>query len=287
MPADWRGSTSASAPDFPLLVKFIFPNDKLSIQVHPDDVYARKHERAAGGRGKTEMWHAVSADSGAAVLIGLKPGTDKAKFTAALSDGTAEALFVSHPVHARDSFFLPAGTPHTIGPGMVLCEVQQYSDLTYRVYDYDRRDASGKLRELHVEKALAVMNFGPHTGGMTQHLALPSPSPGFARALLAACKYFSAERWDVTLPAAWQTDSAHFDLLAVLSGRGTLDGPGFRGNLLPGQCWFLPASLGAYHLIPDGPLSLLRAYLPDLAALRDELHLARHTDAVIRYAVFE
>src|SRR5689334_5875940 len=158
----WRGLDFEGETDFPLLLKFIFPKDKLSIQVHPDDAYAAIHEKAAGGRGKTEMWHIVSAEPGARLLAGLKPGVTKEKFVAALADHTLEDLFQSHQVQAGDTFFLPAGTAHTIGPGMIVCEVQEYSDLTYRVYDYGRVDASGKPRELHVEKALQVIDFESH-----------------------------------------------------------------------------------------------------------------------------
>src|SRR5713226_83118 len=100
MPAEWRGSRLVSTSHFPLLVKFIFPNDKLSIQVHPDDAYAAAHEQAAGGRGKTEMWHAVSAESGARVLVGLKPGVDKEKFLRSLAAHTLENLFQAHEVKA-------------------------------------------------------------------------------------------------------------------------------------------------------------------------------------------
>src|SRR5229473_8116726 len=124
MPVEWRGSQLAAVPEFPLLVKFIFPTDKLSIQVHPDDSYASKHEKAAGGRGKTEMWHVVSADSRAQVLLGLKPGVDKEKFREGLGHQNLENLFQAVPVHAGETLFVPAGTPHTIGPGMVICEVQ-------------------------------------------------------------------------------------------------------------------------------------------------------------------
>src|SRR6202011_1222717 len=107
--------------------------NKLSIQVHPDDAYAAAHEQAAGGRGKTEMWHAVSTAPGAQVLVGLRAGVDRENFREAVNQGRVEELFQSIPVHAGDTIFVPAGTPHTIGPGMVLCEVQEYSDLTYRV----------------------------------------------------------------------------------------------------------------------------------------------------------
>src|SRR5437764_14428204 len=141
MPPEWRG-TRCSDPDyFPILVKFIFPDDKLSIQVHPDDAYAAIHEKAAGGRGKTEMWHAVSTTAGAQLLLGLKPGVSKEKFREGLASHTLEELFETHSVRTGDTFFVPPGTPHSIGPNMVVCEVQEYSDLTYRVYDFARIDA--------------------------------------------------------------------------------------------------------------------------------------------------
>ena len=151
MPAEWRGTRSGSYLEFPLLVKFIFPNDKLSIQVHPDDSYAAKYEQGAGGRGKTEMWHIVWAQPGAELLIGLKPGVTRDLFRAGVAQNTVEDLLVRYPVHAGETYFVEAGTQHAICPGMILCEIQEYSDLTYRVYDYGRVDALGKPRELHLE----------------------------------------------------------------------------------------------------------------------------------------
>src|SRR6266513_2144843 len=142
MPVEWRGGQLVANETFPLLVKFIFPTEKLSLQVHPDDAYASVHERAAGGRGKTEMWHAVSTTAGAQLLLGLKPGVDKEKFRQGLASHKLEELFETHAVRTGDTFFVPAGTPHSIGPNMVVCEVQEYSDLTYRVYDFARIDAS-------------------------------------------------------------------------------------------------------------------------------------------------
>jgi mannose-6-phosphate isomerase len=271
MPADWRGARLASCADFPILVKFIFPKEKLSIQVHPDDAYARAHEPAAGGRGKTEMWHAVSAEPDAKVLLGLKPGLNKEKFLSALASGTLEDLFVPHGVHTEDTFFVPAGTPHTIGPGMVLCEVQEYSDLTYRVYDYGRVDAEGRPRELHIEKALEVMNFGATTGGMISRLSLPTP--GLNRSLLAACRYFATERWELPYPCMTAGDPSHFDLIVVLSGSGMLEGPGFSAPYRRGECWYFPANLGKFSLAPTAewnePTTLIRAYVPDLVALQE------------------
>ena len=140
----------------------------LSLQVHPDDAYAAAHERAAGGRGKTEMWHIVSAEPDAQILLGLKPGVDKKAFLDGLENHTLESFFKHSPGPCGDTIFVPAGTPHAIGPGMIVCEVQEYSDLTYRVYDYGRVDAHGRPRELHIEKALEVTNFGATLAGKTK-----------------------------------------------------------------------------------------------------------------------
>src|SRR5260370_35167083 len=121
--------------DFPLLLKFIFPTDKLSIQVHPDDDYARVHEASSGGRGKTEMWHIVSAKPGAELLLGLKSGVTKKEFSAAIGSKSLEDLFQVHRVDERQTCFIRGRHLHSIGSGMVVFEVQQYCELTYRVYD--------------------------------------------------------------------------------------------------------------------------------------------------------
>jgi len=268
MPADWRGSKFVQPSEFPLLVKFIFPKDKLSIQVHPDDAYASQHEKAAGGRGKTEMWHVISAEPGAQVLIGLKPGVDKQKFVAALQTPSLEELLVAHPVHAGDSFFIPAGTPHTIGPGMILCEVQQYSDLTYRVFDYGRVDAHGKPRELHTAKALEVIQFG---GSPVFPFQWPNPMDEFGTAYvkyLAACRYFAAERWELDGGVAdASTDVARFELLVILSGRGHIKWGAGECVYSVGEMWLLPASLGKYSVISSRHISaILRTYVPDIKA---------------------
>jgi mannose-6-phosphate isomerase len=269
MPEEWRGTRLGRYRDFPLLVKFIFPCDMLSIQVHPDDAYASKHEQAAGGRGKTEMWHILSAESGAELLIGLKPGVTKEKFKEGLAAGTVEELFVRHPVRPGETYFLSAGTPHAIGPGMILCEVQEYSDLTYRVYDFNRVDASGRPRELHIEKALEVTNFAGIQGGKIPPLALHSPDAN--KHLLAACEFFATERWDCRKTTMIESEPEQFQLLAILEGKGKLydaeQGFAFRA----GELWFLPASLPTILLQPAGPAALLRIFVPDQTVLHHQL----------------
>jgi len=293
MPVEWRGSRFAKPCDLPLLVKFIFPKDKLSIQVHPDDAFASQHEKAAGGRGKTEMWYAVSAEPGAQVLIGLKPGVDKQKFIAALEAHTIEELFVAHPVRTGDTFFLPAGTPHTIGPGMILCEVQQYSDLTYRVYDYGRVDADGKPRDLHIDKAIRVMDFQSKQNFMTKRLPLEREGMDLAMddgggSLLAACKYFTAAKWDIS--RAQKRFSAEgdptFSLFVFLSGVGQLVWKEGSSTYAAGECWFLPAELEEFSAVPSRPTSIVEACVPDVRLLRKELKHEGFADDSLSQTIF-
>jgi mannose-6-phosphate isomerase len=285
MPPEWRGTKLTATADFPILVKFIFPTDKLSVQVHPDDAYAASHEQAAGGHGKTEMWHAVSAGPGARVLVGLVPKAKAEHFLRAIETQSLEDLFVHWRVQPGDTFFVPAGTPHTIGPGMVLCEVQEHSDLTYRVYDYGRVDAHGKPRELHIEKALDVIEFGRPISGKTSRIHLPGH--GMQKSLLTACRYFASERWKITAPIGVHSDPEHFDLLVILSGRGNFTWGSAPATYLNGECWLVPAGLGNFSVNPDEPSKLLRTYVPDLAALRANLERAGYSWQEIAKTVFD
>ena len=278
-PVEWRGRRHASVAEFPVLIKFIFPNDKLSIQVHPDDAYAAKHEQGAGGRGKTEMWHMVSAQRGAEIMFGLQPGVNKEVFLRALASGSVENLLVHLPVHAGDTYFVPAGTQHAIGPGMVICEIQEYSDLTYRVYDYGRVDASGKPRELHVEKALEVTNFSRGSGGKIEPLALHSPDA--KKYLLSACEFFATERWDCNRTTPVESDFEEFQLLVILEGTGAFHDAEHEYAFRPGEAWFLPANLPTTLLYPDGVSSILRVNVPDIRALRRQLRNQGFEDQAI------
>jgi len=284
MPPDWRGANSAEPGDFPLLLKFIFPTDKLSIQVHPNDAYAGVHEKAAGGRGKTEMWHVVSAVPGARLFAGLKPGTTREAFRQAIASQSLETLLQSHETRAGDTFYIPAGTPHTIGPGMILCEVQQYSDLTYRVYDYGRVDAHGQPRELHIEKALEVMNFSGVATEKTSGLSLPSAVG--SKSLLAACKYFAVERWSFESPFSSPSHLTYFELLAILSGRGSLHSAAGVSNYSPGECWLIPASLGMFEFRPAEHTTVIRAYVPNLFILSQQLYRVGFTDEQLTPVIF-
>lgn len=269
MPAEWRGTRLRDTPEFPLLVKFIFPDDKLSIQVHPDDAYASKHEAAAGGFGKTEMWYATSAQPGAEVLVGFRAGINSDTFRRAIAEGKLEDTLHRLPVHQGDIFFVPAGTPHTIGPKMVLCEVQEYSDLTYRLFDYDRRDSAGRPRELHIDKALEVLRFDGQTAGK---ISPAVKSHGVASSTsLVACRYFAAEKWEFPRALVFDSYPEHFELLIVLEGAGKIHWAADSHEYKAAEAWFMPAALGSYELTAASRTSLLRTYVPDLDRFSREM----------------
>ncbi len=283
MPAEWRGRRHASLAEFPVLIKFIFPNDNLSIQVHPDDAYATKYEQKAGGRGKTEMWHLVWAENGAEILFGLKPGVNKETFLRALAGNSVETLLQHIPVEPGDTYFVPAGTQHAMGAGLVVCEIQEYSDLTYRVYDFGRVDSAGKPRELHIEKALEVTNFNGGRGGKIEPLALHSPDA--KKYLLAACEYFATERWDCNRTTPIESDPREFQLFVILEGTGAFYDAEQAFPYRQGEAWFLPANLSTILLKPDGASSVLRVTVPDTGALRRQLRNQGFEDPAISRVV--
>jgi mannose-6-phosphate isomerase len=265
MPSEWTGTAlRPQSAAFPLLVKFIFPSEKLSVQVHPDDAYASRHEQAAGGCGKTEMWYALRANPGASVLVGLKADVTPSQFKGAIEAGNAEKLLTKIPVAAGDSIFVPAGTVHTIGPGLILCEIQQHSDLTYRVYDYNRRDADGKPRDLHVEKALEVIRFGQQDEVKVRPLRVERN--GLTKTYFPVCRYFATEKWEFSARIAASTSPEHFDLLIFLEGSGNFRTKQDRFDYRPAQVWLLPAALGAYEIEPASGTSFLRTHVPPTTA---------------------
>ncbi len=174
---------------FPLLAKFLDANDKLSVQVHPDDTYASLHEN--GKLGKTEFWYILDADPGASITHGFEDAPLRSEVERAIEDVTLEKLLHTESVSRGDIIFVPAGTIHAIGAGVLLYELQEYSDITYRMYDYGRLTTAGTPRELHIECSLDVTHYerSPHI--KMQPLLLPSGA-GFQDCCLAACRYFVA-----------------------------------------------------------------------------------------------
>ncbi|MEK7408015.1 MAG: phosphoheptose isomerase [Acidobacteriota bacterium] len=229
---------------FPILTKFIFASERLSIQVHPDDDYAWRHE---GQWGKTEMWYVLRAEPGAQIALGFRETITRERFRQAALSGEIKELVQWIPIQAGDTFFIPPGTVHAIGPGAVLCEIQQNCDLTYRIYDY------GRGRDLHVDKATDVAFLGPHPGRSTP------VDLGEGRKLLASCKYFATELIEAGGPLVWAPDEERFHLLIVIEGRGRLGDEPFH----PGECWLIPATAAPFRLDVDGAVRLLKTYVPE------------------------
>jgi mannose-6-phosphate isomerase len=215
------------------------------------------------------MWHALYAEPEARVLVGLIPKADEEDFIKAIENRKLEDLFVHWRVQPGDTFFVRAGTPHTIGPGVVLCEIQEYSDLTYRVYDYGRVDAKGRPRELHIKKALDVIEFGRPIGAKTSRIRLRSH--GSDVSLIAACPYFATERWKIVTPTEVLTNPQHFELLVVLTGDGTLTWETGSAKFQSGECWLVPAGLEKLAVDSRSASKILRTYVPDLATLTARL----------------
>lgn len=251
--------------DFPLLVKFLDATSKNSIQVHPNDTYAHTYEAHTGFHGKNEAWHILHADPGATIISGLKRACSRAEFITAVANHQVEHLLHYQPVKTGDTVLVPAGTVHAFNGGILVYEVQEKSDLTYRVYDYGRVDAAtGKVRELHLDKALDVIDFSapPRSCDIAQPLTADR-----SRWLLTSCPYFALERWNVTKPIQWRVDPGSLEILTIIDQSGTLTWEQGHLPLRLGDSIVLPATLGDCQLAPDpqatSPLQVLRTYVPE------------------------
>lgn len=237
------------ATDFPLLIKLIDAEDRLSVQVHPDDTYAARVEN---DRGKTEMWYIVDADPDAEIICGLADGVSREDFAVAVANGSMESALKRQPVRAGETYFIPAGLTHAIGKGILIAEIQQNCDRTYRVYDYERRQPDGSLRELHVEKALDVIR--PFTEDEINAIRY-SRTGGVAEsdAVLAHCDFFRVEKRDLTLSPITLREGIMQHLLC-LNGEATVECDGARYTLARGESWLIPAALKGVTLTGDATL---------------------------------
>lgn len=235
------GTACESFEDFPMLIKLIDAKKDLSIQVHPSDAYALEHE---GQYGKTEMWVVLDAEPGASLYYGFDREVSLEEFSSRVSDGTLTEVLRKVPVKPGDVFFIPSGTLHAIGAGLVIAEIQQNSNVTYRVFDYGRLGADGKPRALHVEKALAVTD------------RRPAPALDFGDHL-GDCRYFTTDGHQGDFRGV--CDGTSFHALLFTGGQGSLTCGGETREVKKGQCWFLPAGSGEYQV--TGDVQTLDAYL--------------------------
>jgi mannose-6-phosphate isomerase len=232
--------------EFPLLVKMLFPNEKLSVQVHPDDAHAQAMGQS---RGKTECWYVLEADPGAVVALGLKDGATAEQVMAAVAEGRMEALMEWVPVAKGDMIFVDAGTVHAIAPGMVLLETQQTSDTTFRLYDY------GRPRELHLEQGLKVMKTRTRAGKVA-----PREMDGFTR--LIEEKYFTVDRFDLGKMEEIRVTMDGPGCLVGLKGTVAVITPGDEVELLPGQAVVVPAGSGEVIVEAERGASFVRCVAP-------------------------
>ena len=239
-----------SADRFPLLVKLIDAEDMLSVQVHPDDNYS---SRVEGDSGKTEMWYIVDAKEGATLVYGLADGVSTEDFAAAVREGRIGEVMNHVPVKKGQTYFIPAGMLHAIGAGILVAEIQQNSDITYRVYDFDRVGADGKLRELHVDKALDVTR--PYTEDEVSAIRFSNPERAMAGESLASCEFFGAARLSVNEKTDLAVGSDSFLSLICIEGSGVITFDGEKYPFSKGDSYFLPAGMGAFSL--DGAATLI------------------------------
>lgn len=216
---------------FPLLIKILDANDWLSVQVHPDDAFALAHE---GELGKTECWYIIAADEGAEIIYGHN-AKSKEELRQWIEEGRWDDLLTKIPVKAGDFFYVPSGTMHAIGKGILILETQQSSDTTYRVYDFNRRDAQGNLRKLHIDKSIDVLTIGKPANSTPATMVVDH----LESTLLVSNKFFSVYRWEVTGLVDF-TQTVPYLLLSVLSGQGQLTVDGRVYDLKKGDHFILP-----------------------------------------------
>ena len=263
-PALLVGERAESQGTFPLLFKFLDAKDRLSIQVHPDNDYARRVEHQPFG--KCEMWYVVSAEPGARLVHGLKRVMSVGELRVAIADGTLTDKVEVIDVKAGDVILNLPGTIHAIDRGIFIYEVQQSSDLTYRVFDWGRVQPDGTSRELHIDKALDVIKRKPLQRHNVQPVVI-GQNETYTRSILCACDYFAVEKLDIRSSITESLDNSSFRVLTAVEGAGVLKGNSFDPvEIQPGETILIPACVAEVTLVPAGDrLTLLKSYVPDLA----------------------
>lgn len=240
---EYLGSHPALEGELPILIKLIDAKKDLSVQVHPSDEYAKNNEN--GQLGKTEMWYVLDATKDAKLVYGLNRDCDEEEFRRSIEDGTIEKYLQKVPVKKGDIFFIEAGTIHAIGAGALIAEIQENSNLTYRLYDYNRVDKNREKRELHVDKAMQVSKL-KSSSEPRQPLRVLKYRRGIASELLCRCKYFETYRMIINTErrqsVTFSADELSFRVLLCVNGCGTISFEGESLNFYKGDCIFVPAN---------------------------------------------
>jgi mannose-6-phosphate isomerase len=250
----WKGRR------FPILAKYIFTSDWLSVQVHPDDDYARAHD--PGNVGKCEMWYIVHAERGAEILLGVKPGVTKERLKAAFAKGTSRELLRGFHPKAGEAIFVPPGSGHALGPGLVLFEVEENSDLTYRLDDFGRPGLDGKPRPLHLAKGLEVLRVDLPTYRDLPRLVFREPFG--TRRYILACRFFAVEELSLRKAAGFESLPERVEVFSVVEGEGRVENQAGWLAYRRGETWLIPPAAGRYRFFPRQETRLLKFYVPDL-----------------------
>jgi mannose-6-phosphate isomerase len=242
--------------EFPLLIKFIDAREDLSIQVHPDDELAQKRHQSFG---KTEMWYVMQAEEGAELISGFKGSVTPDQYLKAVENNSLESLLAPHPVQPGDVFYIPAGRVHAIGAGILLAEIQQTSDVTYRIYDFGRRDANGKERELHTTQALDAIDFKSYSHYKT---AYPTVENGISEVLTSP--YFKTGLLDLNEKVVRDYYSLDTFVILICTQGSALIRFGDEGeeSIKKGDTVLLPADLKQVTFVPQPSVKLLEVYMP-------------------------
>lgn len=247
---------SISKDKFPLLLKIINAKENLSLQVHPNDGYAINNE---GELGKTEAWYVMEAKEDASLIVGTKDCT-REKFIEAIEKGNFDKYINKVAVKKGEVYFVESGLVHGIGKGVTVVEIQQNSDTTYRVYDYNRG------RELHIDKALEVIDFS--LNGEKSH-GIIIKKEGYEKTYFCLSPYFSLEKYDISREVREESDKERFYIFTCVEGQGVIEYNGGKEEILKGDSMFIPATLGKYKI--QGNLQLLKTYVPDVKKVQEEI----------------
>ena len=240
--------------NFPLLVKFLDANKDLSIQVHPNDKLAKTRHN---GLGKTEMWYVNQADPGATLISGFNQEMDKESYLRHFRNQTLEKTLNREKVEDGDVFFIPAGRVHTIGAGLLIAEIQQTSDITYRIYDFDRIDSDGNKRELHVEQAVDAIDYKYY-----DQYKSPINKNALGKQEVVRCEYFITNYHHYTATDKIELASnGSFRILTIVAGNGYLEYAGGKFDTKAGEVWLIPASLAACGMVAEHQITFLETYI--------------------------
>lgn len=241
--------------EFPLLIKFIDARQDLSIQVHPNDDQAWERHKS---KGKTEMWYVVDADQGSSLRSGFAKQVTPEEYEASIADNTITDLLAEYDIHAGDLFFLPAGRIHSIGAGAFIAEIQQTSNITYRIYDFNRTDANGNPRELHTEQSKAVIDYSVQEDYRTHYIAADDK-----RIELVSCPYFTTALYNLTKNHSIDLSTLDsFVIVICTEGEGTItDNNGEQMKVRRGESILIPATASSLDIVPNGTMKILTSHI--------------------------